>query len=375
MKKIRIIAFELQKSIGGIETFLINLYQNLDKKRFQLDFVTDVKNINELPYVQKLKGANIYTIPGAKNPVKYIKKINSIFDRGYDIAYFNKNSAANVLPIYLAKKNKNISKLIIHSHNTNPSRRNLFLVLLHYFNKRYLNNAGDAYIACSNNAGKWLFSDNTKFLVVKDGINVKKFIFSECNRVKIRDKYNISISAMVIGFIGRFTQQKNLTRLVDIFYQILKKKPETYLLLVGDGPEKQKLQNYVNHLKIQKHVFFVGEQLNTSDYLSAMDVFVMPSIYEGLAISAIEAQASGSKVFISDKIPDEARIVLDVKVFNLSKSTESIANLIINNSSKYESKIDRMKKNKIVFDNYDIQQTVKDMEKVYINLVGGPNFE
>ena len=100
MKKIRIIAFELQKSIGGIETFLINLYQNLDKKRFQLDFVTDVKNINELPYVQKLKGANIYTIPGAKNPVKYIKKINSIFDRGYDIAYFNKNSAANVLPIY-----------------------------------------------------------------------------------------------------------------------------------------------------------------------------------------------------------------------------------------------------------------------------------
>ncbi|WP_283109321.1 glycosyltransferase [Thomasclavelia spiroformis] len=375
MKKIRIIAFELQKSIGGIETFLINLYQNLDKKRFQLDFVTDVKNINELPYVQKLKGANIYTIPGAKNPVKYIKKINSIFDRGYDIAYFNKNSAANVLPIYLAKKNKNISKLIIHSHNTNPSRRNLFLVLLHYFNKRYLNNAGDAYIACSNNAGKWLFSDNTKFLVVKDGINVKKFIFSECNRVKIRDKYNISISAMVIGFIGRFTQQKNLTRLVDIFYQILKKKPETYLLLVGDGPEKQKLQNYVNHLKIQKHVFFVGEQLNTSDYLSAMDVFVMPSIYEGLAISAIEAQASGSKVFISDKIPDEARIVPDVKVFNLSKSTESIANLIINNSSKYESKIDRMKKNKIVFDNYDIQQTVKDMEKVYINLVGGPNFE
>ena len=375
MKKIRIIAFELQKSIGGIETFLINLYQNLDKKRFQLDFVTDVKNINELPYVQKLKGANIYTIPGAKNPVKYIKKINSIFDRGYDIAYFNKNSAANVLPIYLAKKNKNISKLIIHSHNTNPSRRNLFLVLLHYFNKRYLNNAGDAYIACSNNAGKWLFSDNTKFLVVKDGINVKKFIFSECNRVKIRDKYNISISAMVIGFIGRFTQQKNLTRLVDIFYQILKKKPETYLLLVGDGPEKQKLQNYVNHLKIQKHVFFVGEQLNTSDYLSAMDVFVMPSIYEGLAISAIEAQASGSKVFISDKIPDEARIVPDVKVFNLSKSTESIANLIINNSSKYESKIDRMKKNKIVFDNYDIQQTVKDMEKVYINLVGEPNFE
>lgn len=366
MRKIRIVVFELQKSLGGIETFLINLYQYIDREKFQLDFVTSVQDIHELPYLDKLKGAQIYTIASIKNPIKYIKDINGIFNNGYDIAHFNKNSAANILPIYLAERNSNVAKIVVHSHNTNPSLNNKLLNLLHLINRSYIDKNSDKVLACSTEAARWLFSDR-KAEIIENGIVTTDFLFSLRKRKQVRRKYGISEKNRVVGYVGRFTHQKNLHLLIKVFCELYKENSEFRLLLVGDGPELESLKKQVQTFGLSDKVIFAGRQTAVADYLSAMDYFVMTSFYEGLPISCVEAQASGLKVIISDKITKEVQILSNVKTFSINQSPKKIATNILN--VKIPQCFERIDNNKKVLKKYDVKKMVDSMEKVYSSLI------
>lgn len=366
MRKIKIIAFELQMSRGGIETFLINLYQNIDKDRFQLDFVVSASDIKKIPYRKELKDANIYTISNIKNLIKYTKSINQIFDKGYDIAYFNKNSLANSLPILLAKRNKNISKVIVHSHNTNPSHANKVLILLHNINKRKISKIADKKLACSTEAGNWLFTDDC-VQNINNGIDTKKYIFSIKERNYIRNKYNIPLNAKVIGYVGRFSNQKNLNLLLEVFSEYKKMAPSAYLLLVGNGPKFDELEKKSKELHLNNSIIFAGRQTNVEKYLFAMDYFVMTSFYEGLPISCVEAQAAGLKVIISNRITKEVQILPDVKTFSINENPKQIAKIIDNINIPTTS--ERITDNKIVYKTYDISKTTTNMEKIFSSIV------
>lgn len=362
MRKTKILYFQLEPTIGGIETFLINLYNKIDKNKFQLDFVANTSNINSLPYLDKLKGANIFPISNFKNITQYVKNINNILNRKYDIVHFNKNSNANIIPLFLAKHNKNVGKIIVHSHNTNPSSGKKILQLLHYINKPYVDKIANYKIACSSAAAKWLFTSND-IEIIKNGIDVRKYLFSTDKRCRIREKYGIPLDSKVIGFVGRFTHQKNLPFLIDIFNKYQELNPNSYLLLVGDGVEKKAVSQKVARLNINKKVLFTGEKMNIIDYLDAMDIFVMSSFYEGLPISCIEAQASGLNTFISDTISDEVKLLSNLKQFDLHEGPEKIAQSIFNTKISSEEK--RYLQNSIVYNKYDITKTVSSINDLY----------
>ncbi len=370
MKKIKILYFQLEPTMGGIETFLISLYNKIDKHKFQLDFVSNTSNINSLPYLDKLKGANIFPIPSFKNITQYVQDINNILNYKYDIVHFNKNSDANIIPLILAKHNKNIGKIIVHSHNTNNSTNNKLFQLLHYVNRPYVNRISDCKIACSSEAARWLFKkDDVE--IIKNGIDVERYLFSEKKRNKIREEYGVPLDSIVMGFVGRFTHQKNLPLLVDIFYKYQKLNPNSYLLLVGDGVEKKIISQKVANLGLNNKVIFTGEKMNITGFLDAMDIFVMSSFYEGLPISCVEAQASGLNTFISSTISNEVKLLSNLKQFYISENPEKIAQLIFN--TKISSGNERYLQNEIVYNQYDISKTILSINNLYNKMIEEKN--
>lgn len=236
---------------------------------------------------------------------------------------------------HFAKK-YNIKVKILHSHqnkysdNILHSIRNYPLVAM---GKKLATNR----IACSNLAGKFLFK-NEKFDIINNAIEVEKFIYNEQTRNKIRTELGIQ-NKFVIGNIGRLTEQKNQKFLIDIFNEIYKENKESILLIIGNGKLEKKLKQQARKLNIEKNILFLSKISNINEYYQAMDVFVLPSIYEGVGIVNIEAQASGLKTIVSDVVPKEANIVNENFItISLNKNARYWATQILKFNNNYERK-------------------------------------
>lgn len=254
MKKIRVLHFELDSVRGGIESFLYNLYSQTDKEKFQFEFVTSAHTAAlENEFVQM--GAIIHHISSYSNIFKYVSDIKKILSQDYDVVHIHKNSAANIIPIILCKRCK-VKNIIVHSHNTLPSKGKITSVL-HKINKSYVNNNISGRFACSKEAGEWMFGSN-KFKVLSNGILTKQFLFSESVRKDKRKELNISRDCFVIGHVGRFTEQKNHKLLLEIFGEILKHNNSAKLLLIGKGELEEYIHNLCIKKNMQKSVMFLG---------------------------------------------------------------------------------------------------------------------
>lgn len=302
---IRVLHSELQGYIGGIESFLLNLTKTIDKTDLQFDFLMRGDN----PYLEatlKGYGANIYKVPiGMVNYRKFIKNI--LIHNQYDFVHVHKNSAANIVLPLMVKKYTN-AKLIIHSHNTDPSTGSKIAVLLHKINRNRLIQLSDYRLACSNIAASWMFGDNyskTGVEIVKNGIISRDYIYNSEIRNKIRTEMGLK-HKFVIGHVGAFREQKNHKFLLKLFSQL--NIPNAVLILIGDGPLRENIKNYAKELNIQDRVILLGSRNDVNNWLQVFDVFVMPSLWEGLGIAAIEAQASGLPTLVSDNFPSNVKI-------------------------------------------------------------------
>lgn len=356
--KIKILQFELDENPGGIETFLLNVYSNIDKEKYQFDFITRSSNPAKAEELKKL-GAKIYRVSSYKNPVKYILEIRKILSEGYDIVHINKNSAANILPFIIAKKYSN-TKVIAHSHNTMPTVSGATKTL-HFINRSTLYRLSDVHLACSNEAGKWLYSGRP-YKVIANGIDCSIYKFSESVREEYRNKLGLENSFAILN-VGRFTDQKNHKRLIEIFKEILKQRENSKLVLIGTGPLKSQIKESANSLGLLDKVIFLEKRNDVSKIMMACDCFIMPSLYEGLPFAAIEAQASGLPVFLADSISRETAVTDSVKWFSLSESNHAIAGLI-----KPQS-VDRNEMNlEVMNSQYNIRNTVSKLEEIYSSL-------
>lgn len=364
MKKIRVLHFELDSVRGGIESFLYNLYSQTDKEKFKFEFVTSSCTPalkNELLQM----GAIIHYISSYKNIFKYISDIKKLLFTNYDIVHIHKNSAANIIPIILCKK-YGIKNVIVHSHNTLPSKGKITSIL-HRINKFYLNRNISARFACSKEAGIWMFGNN-KFDVLSNGILTKEFLFDKSIRLDMRRKLNISQDCFIVGNVGRFTEQKNHKLLLEIFEKILKKDNSAKLLLIGEGELEKNIHNLCIRKNMQKNVIFLGIRQDIPQLMMAMDAFVMPSLYEGLPISAIEAQASGLQLYLSDAISKDTELTDGVNWFSIKDNIDIIANNII--SKKVISDFTRKERNKIVAQaGYDMHNTCNFLCNYYLNML------
>ena len=343
---------------GGVESVIMNYYRHLDHSKIQFDFICD-EDSTRIPHdeIKKL-GGRVFLVPKYQKLPGYLKALEKLFkENQYRIVHSNINTLS-VFPLYAAKK-AGVPIRISHSHSTsNPKewKRNLIKNILRPFSKRYATD----YFACSELAGRYLFGDKTfdhgEVKIIHNAIDIDKFRFDEEARKKLRKEFGIKDSTIVIGHVGRFVQQKNHIFLVDVFKEYHTKNPDSKLLLIGSGPLEDKIKNKVRKLGLNEAVLFLGQRDDTDKLYSVMDVFCLPSLYEGLGLALIEAQANGLKSITNSNIPRETK--MSEEIFFIQSSIKCYLD-ILNNYT-----LDRVPsfKNK----NYDIRYNTEKLVQAYL---------
>lgn len=325
---------------GGVEAVVMNYYRHLDHSKIQFDFICDDDSTN-IPYdeIEKL-GGKVILIPPYQKVFKYQRELRRVLRDGkYKIVHSHINTLS-VFPLYAAKK-VGVPVRIAHSHSTTNKKewkKNLLKQVLRPFSRKYATN----YMCCSELAGRWLFGDKAydegKVYLLNNAIDLDKFKYDKKIRDKKRKELGIKEDTIVIGHIGRFVAQKNHIFLIDIFNQFHKKEKNSILLLAGQGPLQEEIKNKVRELGLNDSVRFLGQRNDANELYQVFDVFLLPSLYEGLPVVGVEAQASGLLCFFSDDMTKETK-VLDSTVFmSLSNADDEWATSILDNYINFRRK-------------------------------------
>lgn len=299
---IRVLQVVTYMGRGGLETMLMNYYRHIDRSKIQFDFL--VHRDFEADYDKEILelGGKIYhvsrLVPWSRS---YRRKLKKFFQEHpeYTIVHVHQDCLSSVA--LECAKECGVAVRIAHSHNCNQDK-NLKYLIKKYYMKKIPTYATDLF-GCSKSAGEWMFNGHA-FQVLYNAIAADKYTYSENIACKIRREFHIGDS-ILIGHVGRFNPQKNHSFLIDIFDQCLKLNSNMKLLLVGDGDDRKKIQEKVSLLGIEDKVIFAGVRSDVNELLQAMDVFVFPSLYEGLPVTMIEAQSSGLPCVISNQVSEE----------------------------------------------------------------------
>lgn len=324
--------------IGGAETMVMNLFRVVDSSVVQFDFVKHTEESCFYEEEIRERGGIIYHCPkyNGKNHFEYRKWWESFFRRYHEYHVLHSH-VRSIASIYIPIAEKNGIKTIIHSHSTsNGNGLSAIIKAVLQYPLRY---QADYYLACSMEAGEWLFGKrickSNKFQVIKNAIDVKKFLYNKQVRSETRKELGID-DEFVIGFLARVSTPKNPLFILDVFEEILKLKSGVKLLFVGDGELLSVIKKKAIEKKVSSHVIFTGLRVDTERMYQAMDCYLLPSLWEGLGISLIEAQASGLKCICSENIPQEAILSKNVKAMYLNAGCKTWAENILKIDENYE---------------------------------------
>ena len=314
---------------GGTESMLMNYYRHIDREKVQFDFVIHTPNHCDFEDEVLSLGGIIHRVPRFTliNMIQYKRAWKRFFSqhREYQIIHIHHFLIAGiVLPI---AAREGISVRIAHSHNTKPPIFILKERIMWLFH-RDLIKYSTLRLACSYDAGKYLFGDEP-FQIFYNAIETDKFQFDEDKRNKIRNEFGFNGKDLVIGHIGSFrTRQKNHSFLIDIFYELSKVRQNVKLLLIGNGGLMNEIKSKVNSLGLTDKCVFAGVREDVPDLLSAMDIFLLPSFFEGLTVVGIEAQASGLPCIFSDTLSNDTCITDLVTKVSLEKDAKYWATVV-----------------------------------------------
>lgn len=350
---------------GGAETMIMNLYRHIDRSKIQFDFVENSFEPAVFDDEILSLGGRIYRCPhyNGKNHFVYTKWWNTFFaeHRGeYPIVHGHLGSTA---AIYLSIAKKYGAYAIAHSHNTKGN----WLYQAFTWPTRFV---ADYFFACSQEAGISRFGRKTgtnkaKCMVWPNAIDTDRYAYHEEERKKTRNELGISEEQLVLGNISRFSEQKNHLFLIDVFEAVHRQRPDSVLLLVGDGALRPKIEAHIAQKGLQDHVILTGVQSDTWKYYQAMDAFVMPSLYEGLPVSMVEAQAAGLRCFVSDAVPKESALTNLVGFKPLGDGAEQWGSWIL----EHPQAVRRSMKKEIGKAGYDIDASAKKLEQYYTEVV------
>ena len=355
---------------GGVESVIMNYYENVDRSKVQFDFI--VHDDNKIDITQKVEamGGKVYKVtPYYKNPIAFTYEIYKVIKKfHYRIVHSNMNtlSAFSLFAAWAA----GVPIRILHNHSTSSpgeTKRNIMKFILRPLERLFANH----YLACSRFAGDWMYGqkmmDSGKVTVINNAIDLKKYAFNLQKRKVLRKKLGVA-DEFVVGHVGRFMYQKNHDFLIDIFAEAHRKIPQMVLLLIGDGPLREGIEEKVRGLNLIENVRFLGVRDDVQDLYNAMDLFILPSHYEGLGMVGVEAQANGLNVLASTAVPDEMKFTNLVQFEDLKNDTSKWSDRII--QIYYNYHMTRNNRGAPIFNQskFDISVQAKKLVNYYIQL-------
>lgn len=363
MSPIRVLQVVTHMDRGGLESMLMNYYRHIDREKIQFDFLEHRRDRAAFDDEIEALGGRIYHLPRLVPWSKsYLSALNRFFDEhtGYKVVHVHQDCLSSV--ILKAAKQHDVPVRIAHSHSANQDKNLKYPIKLWY--KRSIPEYATNLFACGKDAGDWMFG-GASCQIINNAIDVAAYTYGPTKRQEMRRQLGLE-NEFTIGHVGRFNQPKNHPFLIDIFAALLKKEPNAALLLVGGGADMPKIQAKAQEFGIAEHVRFLGVRSDVADLMQAMDVFVFPSLYEGLPVTMVEAQAAGLPCIISDKVPPECILTEGlVDVLPLSAELEIWAAKIL--EKKNLPRTDR--RSEIAAHGFDITTEVVKLQEFYIKSV------
>lgn len=351
---------------GGAQTFIMNIYNNIDREKVQFDFVVIPEERKDLYEVIESMGGRIFVCPSynGKNHFSYCKWWNDFFTEHpeYHVIHGHVRSTAAIY-LNIAKKHGLIT--IAHSHSTSNGKGITAIVknILQF----PIRNIADYLFACSDKAGIWLYGKKAiykqNYKMIPNGVDLDRFAFNKTMREEMRRKLGINKQTFVVGHIGRFTEPKNHKYLIELFSILKRTNPDCCLLMVGNGELFDDIRRYCEGLNIMDSVIMPGSRADTENFYQAMDVFVFPSLWEGLPVSVVEAQANGLPCLISDEITKDVNLTDLVTYLPLHNKEQWIKEL---DTSTLKTHTKVSESNKIKLQVFDSRKVAAELQLFYI---------
>lgn len=368
MKPIRILqVVEMLNENSGVSSVVMNYYKHMNHDRFIFDFITHTPVTDEIRKQLEETGSVIYEMPAltGRNIPIYKKKLDDFFveHQEYQIVHGHLPNAA---AFYLsAAKKHGIRIRILHSHNSKGAdslvkrARNYFLNRIGVFK-------ANVYFSCSDLASDYLFhtKKENKVKIIHNAIEMERFSYCEEIRERLRENGRIE-NKLVIGHMGRFVKQKNHRFILEIAKRLKEIRNDFLFLLVGDGMLRVEMEEAVEKAGMQDYFIFTGSVLNPQDYYQMMDVFILPSIYEGLPVVGVEAQACGLPCLFSDAVTDEVILTEQAEKLEIRDAALWARKIAETSKIRYKDNADAVKKS-----GFDIKTEAKRLEEIYLELIG-----
>ena len=324
----RILVYGMTGTRGGVESYILNFLRHFDRDQIQFDFVISDETMACAQEAQEL-GGRIYHVPRiTASPLGHIRAFKELLLQHpeYKTVYYNINSAFSCVAMIAARLTHR--RRVAHSHNAYVESRKL----LHILFRPLLNYLSDVRLACSDKAASFMFGRSAyrrgKVTVIKNAIELELFRFCAQTRERVRAEMGLS-DKLVVGHVGRFTPQKNHRRLIEIFRAVHAENPESVLLLAGEGEGEQEIRTYGSELGLSDCIRFLGVRKDVHELMQAMDVFLLPSLFEGLPIVGVEAQAAGLRCVFADTITRQADISGNTVFLSLDRTDEEWARAVL----------------------------------------------
>lgn len=352
---------------GGAETMVMNYYRHIDRTKVQFDFLVHREQRGAYDDEIERMGGRIYRMCPVypQNFSRYKRDLRTFFRAHPEYKIIHSHMSELGYFAFREAERQGVPVRICHAHNA-PHGFDAKMIIRTYFKKRMMPYLTHLFM-CGEESGKWLYGEKnkTRFIMLNNAIDAAVYSFDASKREKMRSQLGLA-DELVIGHVGRFNPQKNHPFLLNIFAALLKKEPNAVLLLVGGGADMPKIQAKAQELGIAERVRFLGVRSDVADLMQAMDVFVFPSLYEGLPVTMVEAQASGLPCIISDKVPPEC-ILTDglVNIMPLSANPEAWAEKIL--SMRAVPRTDRHEE--IAAHGFDITTEAVKLQEFYIKSV------
>ena len=361
---------------GGVEATVMNHYRHIDHSRIQFDFVVQSDSI-AVP-VEEIKnlGGRIITVPSYTNPLAYMHACRSVFTQYKPLIVHSHMNAISAFTLRAAKQAK-IPIRIAHSHSTaNPNEKAKTAVknLLRPFSRIYPN-----YLAaCGTYSARWLFGDKIvetgKVKIIRNAIELDQFRYDPSARKRLRAEIGAKSDTLVVGQVGRFCEQKNQSFSMNIWTELLKEQPNSLLVMLGIGDDLDKIKEQARKSGIDQTIRFMGIRRDVNKWYSAFDVLLFPSLYEGLPLTAVEAQAAALPIVASDQITKEAFLIPNLcNIHKLSIGSVSWARTLVDVAKKdfvtQRSEINTLKP--LTSAGYDISQSARNLANWYEQLTAG----